>query len=294
MPTVPQEVRFDGPWTDLVTGIIYGPTARPYIIRDQALMDRIVASGLAVYTEAFDPASPGPIGGTAPASGAFTTLSASGILTLGSTISGNVDASGFIRGTTLNATATSGAAIYAQGGFLDIDDGTDRVTAGIASGAHVGTANNRDFSLRTNGANRLTFTGAGLSAYFSPGVSVGIGTISPLARWHIVSATSAASPTLNSPAGASVLIGGNATYGLAIGNNVSNGDSWIQSMAWAGGAVAYRLLLNPAGGNVGINTASPERALHVVGSVRITALPTSPAGLSAGDLWNDSGTVKIA
>jgi hypothetical protein len=28
--------------------------------------------------------------------------------------------------------------------------------------------------------------------------------------------------------------------------------------------------------------------------MRITDLPTSAAGLNAGDLWNDSGTVKVA
>jgi len=31
-----------------------------------------------------------------------------------------------------------------------------------------------------------------------------------------------------------------------------------------------------------------------VGTINISSLPTSAAGLRTGDLWNDAGTVKVA
>lgn len=56
---------------------------------------------------------------------------------------------------------------------------------------------------------------------------------------------------------------------------------------WMNGASAGNVLLVTGGGRVGIGTSSPGSKLS------ITGLPTSSAGLSAGDVWNDGGTLKI-
>jgi hypothetical protein len=57
-------------------------------------------------------------------------------------------------------------------------------------------------------------------------------------------------------------------------------------------SLTTRVTINNVG-NVGIGTTNPVKTLHVNGTVRLQGLPTSAAGLSAGDIWNDSGTLKI-
>jgi hypothetical protein len=53
-------------------------------------------------------------------------------------------------------------------------------------------------------------------------------------------------------------------------------------------SVATRLFITTSG-NVLIGTATSGAS-----RLRIVGLPTSAAGLSSGDIWNDGGTLKIA
>lgn len=62
-------------------------------------------------------------------------------------------------------------------------------------------------------------------------------------------------------------------------------------LAWALNNSEYMRLTTTG---LGIGTTSPNATLHVNGTVRLQNLPTSSGGLSSGDLWNDSGTLKIA
>lgn len=89
---------------------------------------------------------------------------------------------------------------------------------------------------------------------------------------------------------------GTGSYQLAWSPNWTGGVSGIgtTSIHSFGIATAGVLgLVQDTSQNVGIGTTSPQETLHVDGTVRFENLPTSSAGLSSGDLWNDSGTLKI-
>jgi hypothetical protein len=66
----------------------------------------------------------------------------------------------------------------------------------------------------------------------------------------------------------------------------NNWSSYISFETTSSTTTSERMRIT-SGGNVGIGTTTPGSKLSVVG------LPTSSTGLSAGDIWNDSGTLKI-
>lgn len=121
----------------------------------------------------------------------------------GGSVTGNVDASGWMRGTYLNTTNSSGVGLDMAGGYIDVDDGVDRVTFGISSGAHVGTVGATDFFLRTGSTLRATVTSGGDFTWQNAGAAVGmtwdvsantnagglgIGIAAPIAPLHVVGA----------------------------------------------------------------------------------------------------------
>lgn len=58
-----------------------------------------------------------------------------------------------------------------------------------------------------------------------------------------------------------------------------------------------KLTIRPDG-KVGVGVGDPVEMLDVAGrvkahGVRLTGVPSTPAGLAAGDVWNDGGTLKI-
>jgi hypothetical protein len=105
--------------------------------------------------------------------------------------------------------------------------------------------------------------------------NVGIGTSSPATKISIVS-TNAQSPTLGTASGGFSLLGTDALYGAYAGVSDS-GNTWIQAMR-NNSAVAYDLLLNPSGGNVGIGTSSPSAKLDVNGDALISGLTVGKGG----------------
>ena len=116
--------------------------------------------------------------------------------------------------------------------------------------------------------------------------SVGIGTTSPNQKLHVnggtqlgdinattnfgtvalkvVEGTVATGPTLGSGAvGAQAVLYSNGSFGMYTGVS-NNGDTWMQSQRNDASTSTYDILLNPAGGNVGIGTISPGARLEVV------------------------------
>lgn len=130
-----------------------------------------------------------------------------------------------------------------------------------------------EYALNTS-ALEVSITNAGLS----------IGTATPYSRLHVEKAKS---DTI-SESTAVVRLGANDIY-LFTGTLAGTPSyaAWIQTMNT--GSTPFPLALNPLGSPVLIGTAA-------VGSsqLRIAGLPTSATGLSTGDVWNDSGTLKIA
>jgi hypothetical protein len=189
MPTVPQEVHFGAPWTDPVTGTTWYPTARPHLIRDQGLLDRIVASGQHYVTAAFDPASPGALGGSNPGPGAFSDLTSLGNVTALQMRAFNSGAGQFsITGLDVRGPSSLGN----QGGVLigisPRDAGLTRGSLLIgqqsATGTYVNTMAEFDMHLQrwsfvTSGVERLYMDGAGSVVVGAPGGGgQGAGTVS--------------------------------------------------------------------------------------------------------------------
>jgi hypothetical protein len=70
--------------------------------------------------------------------------------------------------------------------------------------------------------------------------------------------------------------------------NIENQGGKASIQARDSSSSAMTLHINPAGGKVLIGTSTDGASV-----LRIVGLPTSATGLSAGDIWNDGGTLKI-
>lgn len=112
------------------------------------------------------------------------------------------------------------------------------------------------------------------------GDRVGVGTTQPLAPFHIMP-----------PAG--LLLGGNPTTGgntsLTIGlSGATNGYARLQAVRSAGSQWG-NLVLNDAGGDVGVGTANPAAKLHVQGDALVTGDLRASGGIefpSGGGISN--------
>jgi hypothetical protein len=114
--------------------------------------------------------------------------------------------------------------------------------------------------LKTN----ITANGA---SYFNGG-NVGIGTTSPLHKFQITQAADGNFPTLGTGKGAIFIAGDTNLYGMYLGLNTTTGDGFIQTMR-NDSATAYNLILNSAGGNVGIGTTTTGEKITISGNALV-------------------------
>jgi hypothetical protein len=149
--------------------------------------------------------------------------------------------------------------------------------------------------------NAITFTQA---MTLTAGGDLGIANTSPSYRVDIEGSSGSISTVrinngyTGGSDGSQILLGNsanftNAYFRLNGGGNSSQGGAGSLNIGLTESAAMTFLTANTerlritSGGNVGIGTTNPGSKLSIVG------LPTSATGLSAGDIWNDGGTLKI-
>jgi hypothetical protein len=153
-------------------------------------------------------------------------------------------------GLTTTGAANTGSTLLFAG---NIGTG-ERDFASVFAGKENGTSGNNDsylaFGTRANGGSvseRLRITSAGL---------VGIGDSAPSNTFTLKAAAGLVNDSDLPNASALIKDSGS---GRRLGLGTSSTGNWIQSSYPGVAGVAYPLLLNPFGGNVGIGTTSPAR-----------------------------------
>lgn len=160
----------------------------------------------------------------------------------------------------------------------------------------------------------LKLTGGDISGGLNVSGNVGIGTTGPVAKLEVESSdifTTSSTPESGNDSiylDKNGLTGGEGNYGSSIGfsrlgNNFRKAaivskqtggnpnqvglSFFVANQGTDNADVIGEVLTILHSGNVGIGTTSPGSKLSVVG------LPTSPSGLSAGDIYIDSDVLKI-
>ena len=162
-----------------------------------------------------------------------------------------------------------------------------RFTDSITDTGHLNVVSGGGCSLWAGGF--LAFGAGGGGSYtermrIDSSGNVGIGTTSPAVKGEIKNAASGAVATSGTTQTNGVLrLSSSATTGIIdFGMNGSN--PFIQATDSTGLNNFYNLNLNPAGGNVGIGTASPTGTLHVAGSGSTVPIKIDNTG-TGGDTW---------
>jgi hypothetical protein len=222
--------------------------------------------------------SPFPYTGSAVISGSLTVTGSLNTL-------GSVTSTGTLTAQTLVVQTITSSVLYSSGSniFGNSLSNTQALTGsvGITGSLNVaGTtstqlkyflkeSNTNAWSIYTDGANGPFYikdeynSGSRLTIGITG--NVGIGTTSPRTRLQVTPASNGEVPVLGTATGMTTFTSANGNYGIQF-NSTSDGSFHIQSQRFDAIATAYSLILNYAGGNVGIGTASPATKLTVSGA----------------------------
>ena len=273
------------------------------------------------------------VGGTITAQEIHTEFtSASIVFTSGSTIFGNSSDDVHNMTGSLNVSG----AINLNDGNLTI---TDKMIIGSGSGFDFGntnhsftvktTGNNAGFSVLASGGNELVrfiqesndagqmdfYDGGSLKIrlsshanannYINNGGNVGIGTNNPLAPLHINKDITQVSSSAESKTQAGFYLNANPTFGsnsltmFEMSSSVATLATYGIQVANSTGTATYPLSLQPFGGNVGINTASPGYPLDIVSTINNGAAlairgDVDADGRFSGIQFGDNGTTSYS
>ena len=115
------------------------------------------------------------------------------------------------------------------------------------------------------GSIRLGTNGRTADFVLSADGNIGLGITSPGVKLVTVAQNYSEGPTLGSGAvGGQALLGTNGLFGQYSGVSATTGHVWHQVQR-NDSAVAYNMILQPSGGNIGIGTATPSSKLEVDG-----------------------------
>jgi hypothetical protein len=168
---------------------------------------------------------------------------------------------------------------------------------GTAATAPAFTGSDADTGMYFPASNqvRLSTNGA-LAIAIDASQNVGVGTASPVAPMHVLGASQTGASIASSNPGI-LRIGGSVPNVLFVGS-ISDGafGMYLQT----NGTSPYPIVLQPAGGNVGIGTTSPASRLDVAGTITCDdagtglKLPATPGNTDPNtlDAYADGGTAN--